>query len=120
MHVADESAPIVALYVPLTHAVHVADEVASGVLLHLPELHGVHAVAPAELQEPGAHMLGGEEILGQLDPAGHCVHVKLDVAPIEVLYLPAVHDKHIVLASAPITLEYLPLGQSVHALAPPP
>ena len=84
--------PVNSLYFPGTHAVHVSP---SG---------PVHPALQVQAALPA----------GELDPAGHVVHVEFAEAPTAVEYVPAPQSVH---SAAPVKVLYLP---GMHAGHVPP
>ena len=56
--------------------------------------------------------------MGEVEPAGHTVHVDKALAPAVTEYVPATQLVHTVELLAPAVTEYLPALQSVHTADP--
>ena len=86
----------------MPHVPQVAMLVAPTVAEAVPAGHSVHRELPAKL----------------CDPAGHCRHVALLLAPMMFENLPAEHCVHVEMLVAPVVAEWVPTPQAVQEELP--
>ena len=101
-------------YVPVPQSVHTALPVA---ILYFPATHAVH-VPPSGPVNPMLQVqeARAELAIGELEFAGHAIHVVATVAPTVVEYVPAPQS---VQTALPVAILYLPATQAVHEPAGP-
>ncbi len=110
--------PVVAAYVPMSHAVHTDSLEATADVENFPApqaVHEVSAVAPSEAEYlPAPQSVHEAAADSEYLPTPQVVQVVSAVAPSEADCLPAAHSAHVVLVNAAV---YLPPPQSVHGVA---
>lgn len=105
-HAAQTCASVLALAVPYVSSAHSVHGAAPASGLKLPYGHGAHS-PPSSPVFPGSHVQFTAAVLpaGELERAGHGVHVLLAAAPSAPEKVLGAHARHVAGAEAPTVVE---------------